>query len=51
MPFTMIEKLSSIKFDMKFVLVKDWDEVADGKFDASKVVEEEVFGQKERGIW
>ena len=36
---------------MEFVLVKDWSEAEDGKFNASKVVEEEVFGQKENGIW
>ena len=40
-----------IKPEMEFVLVDDWDVQTDGKFDASKVVEKEVFGKLERGIW
>ena len=37
-----------IKPEMEFVLVDDWDVQTDGKFDASKVVEQEVFGTLER---
>ena len=40
-----------IKPEMEFVLVDDWDVQTDGKFDASKVVEKEVFGKLEKGIW
>jgi len=40
-----------IKPEMEFIFVADWDEKEDGKFDASKVVEEEVFGQRQKGIW
>ena len=35
---------------MEFVLVDDWDE-EDGKYDASKVVQEFVGGQTRSGIW
>ena len=35
---------------MEFVLVEDWDE-EDGKYDASKVVQEFVGGQTRSGIW
>ena len=36
--------------NMEFVLVDDWDE-EDGKYDASKVVQEFVGGQTRSGIW
>eukprot|EP00974_Lingulodinium_polyedra_P128309 11205542-Lingulodinium_polyedra.AAC.1 len=36
---------------MEFVLLAHWDEKEDGKYDPSKVVEEDVFGKKEKGIW
>ena len=35
---------------MEFVYESDWDS-NDGEFDASKVVEEEVFGVMRKGIW
>ena len=37
-----------IKPEMEFVLVDDWDVQTDGKFDASTVVEQEVFGNLSR---
>ena len=37
--------------EMTFVLVENWDEKEDGKYDASKVVEAEVQGATRRGIW
>ena len=36
-----------IKPEMEFVLVDNWDETEDGKFDTRKVVEEDVFGKTE----
>ena len=37
--------------EMEFVLVEDWDEKDDGKFDQSKVVDECVRGEMKQGIW
>ena len=37
--------------DTEFVEVSAWDEKIDGKFDASKVVEREIFGVKTKGIY
>ena len=36
---------------MQFVTVEKWDEKLDGKFDAAKVIEENCFGKRQKGIW
>ena len=35
----------------EFVLLGDWDTKAYGEVDASAIVEEQVFGKIEKGIW
>ena len=37
--------------EMEFVLVEDWDEKDDGKYDPSKVVDALVHGGLRKGIW
>jgi len=36
---------------MQFVTVDNWDEKLDGKFDSTKVKDENCFGKQEKGIW
>lgn len=36
---------------MQFVTIESWDDKLDGKFDASKVIEENCFGKRQKGIW
>ena len=37
--------------EMTFVLVEDWDEKGDGKYDPSKVTDAFVHGGTRKGIW